>query len=636
MAALDKQLFQFVLRSQTFTARQLADALHISEKTARERLKTLDWELKKNGAHILSRSGKGYQFRIVDPERFAIWREDVLRQTQAIPSTAQERFDYILRRILYADDFVKLDDLTNEMYISRTTMTADMKQVRQYLQLHNLMLMQRPGHGVCVAGAEFDIRNCKVNERLRQGLLNDDPRKASPACQQIVDVLVSSLRVCELSLAKSAFYSLLTYISVAAARIREGRMLNFSPEFQMTIFQQSNPKSIAVANKIGRELFSPDGCVSTEDEITGLILQIQSRDIFTLDKQAADDQGKDGRLENLARDMLTKVLEIHGLDLTEDEELLASLVQQLIPFELRMKYDIPATNPLLEQIKQDYALAYYIASSACLALEPICAKVVPDAEIGYFAVIFELALQKSESASRKNILVVCVSGQATAKLFMYRYQRAFAPFVEHIYTCSAFQINTFDFEGLKIDYVFTTVPLHLTLPVPVFQVSQLPSDQEIDRCCRILRGEGERFCQEFFKSQMFCGEIDAASKEDALAQMCQIVERSRPLPAGFLESVLAREKMGQTDFGNLVAIPHPDRIFNAEKFVSVAVLKRPVWWGHNDVQVVLLISLEQNDPDATRFYQTVSRLIGSPAAVQRLIKDPSFSTLLKVLKTQND
>lgn len=147
---------------------------------------------------------------------------------------------------------------------------------------------------------------------------------------------------------------------------------------------------------------------------------------------------------------------------------------------------------------------------------------------------------------------------------------------------------------------------------------------------------GERFCQEFFKSQMFCGEIDAASKEDALAQMCQIVERSRPLPAGFLESVLAREKMGQTDFGNLVAIPHPDRIFNAEKFVSVAVLKRPVWWGHNDVQVVLLISLEQNDPDATRFYQTVSRLIGSPAAVQRLIKDPSFSTLLKVLKTQND
>lgn len=159
--------------------------------------------------------------------------------------------------------------------------------------------------------------------------------------------------------------------------------------------------------------------------------------------------------------------------------------------------------------------------------------------------------------------------------------------MDHIYTCSAFQLSSFDFTGLKIDYVFTTVPLHLKLPVPVFEVSLLLEDWEISKYRHILQGEGENFHLQYFKENLFCGKIAAATKEEALASMCQTVAEYIPLPADFLDSVLAREEMGQTDFGNLMAIPHPSRIMGTEKFVSVAVLAKPIWWGHNDVQVTV-------------------------------------------------
>lgn len=89
--------------------------------------------------------------------------------------------------------------------------------------------------------------------------------------------------------------------------------------------------------------------------------------------------------------------------------------------------------------------------------------------------------------------------------------------------------------------------------------------------------------------------------------------------------------MGQTDFGNLVAIPHPCRIMGTEKFVSVAVLEHPIWWGHHNVQVILLVSLEQDDPDAERFFEIVSDFMASPHAVKKLIRTPTYQTLTEVL-----
>lgn len=634
MEQLDKQLLDIIMNSDNFTTKQLADRLGISDKTARERLKRVENEVSQNGGEITSKPGKGHLFRITDEERFSEWYENGQKAEETIPTTVQDRVNYILHRLLYAKEFIKLDDLSDELFVSRTTMTSDMKQVKYILRLHRLTIAQRPGHGICVEGSEFDIRNCMVYDLIRKDKLTGNQDWTSSNMRQIVDSLALAFKQYNLNLAKQAFLSLLFYVSIALERLKIGCQVHFDTDSWGMLRNEIDEKVACAAKMIGADMCRWADCEYSEDEITGLMIQIRGKGVYNSTEPDTDTVAVSERVEALTQAMLDAVYEVHGLDFQHDAELILSLSQHMIPFDVRIRHNLPSTNPILEQIKLEYSVAYHITVSACIALQKEYGKPIPEAEIGYFAILFALALQRLDKPTRKNVLVVCISGQATSKLFLHRYQTAFGPYVDHIYTCSAFQLSAFDFAGLKVDYVFTTVPLHLKLPVPVFEVSLLLDDYEINKYRRILRGEGESFHLQYFKESLFCGKISAKSKEEALSVMCRIIEESILLPDDFLESVLIREKMGQTDFGNLMAIPHPNRMMGTGKFVSVAILEKPVWWGHNDVQVVLLISLEQDDPNVERFYQVVSDLMGSPAAIQALIKNPTFHTLLDVLDHQ--
>lgn len=44
-------------------------------------------------------------------------------------------------------------------------------------------------------------------------------------------------------------------------------------------------------------------------------------------------------------------------------------------------------------------------------------------------------------------------------------------------------------------------------------------------------------------------------KEEVLRKICAQIEHYHLVPTGFYEAAMKREMLGQTDFGNMVAIP---------------------------------------------------------------------------------
>ena len=630
MDTQDRLLLNAICDLGSFTSAQLAQRLHISERSARERLKRVEEDLQCNGGSLTSKSGKGYAFRIVDKDRFSAWLSSV-NSAGGIPSTSQGRADYILNALLQAENFLKLDDLCDELYISRTTMTADMKQVKSVLQRYHLSLVQRSGQGIRIEGNELELRNCMAYNLLRKERGSGETKWIVDDKRQVVDSMARAFKAQNLTLSKQSFLELLHYITVAAERIQSGHYIVFDEERMKRIGESISPDIFSAADMIVRDILhgADDGGVVWER--AGLALLIRGKGVFRQDPPQSKANPAQGQLEQLARDMLELVFEMYGMDFRSDEELLTALTQHMVSFDARMRYNLILTNPILEQIRKEYSAAYHLAASACIVLQRAYGQPIPDAEIGYFAILFALADQRKGRDARKNVLIVCVSGQATSRLFMHRFQSAFGAYVNHVYTCSAFQLSSFDFVGRKINAVFTTVSLDLKLPVPVFQVSLLLTEQEIHAFQQILRSGHRDILFQYFRESLFCGKIAAESKEAALRIMCQAIEKEINLPEDFYQCVLRREEMGQTDFGNLVAIPHPCRIMGTEKFVSVAVLEQPVWWGHHDVQVILLVSLEQDDPDAERFFEIVSDFMGSPHAVKKLIRTPTYQTLTEVL-----
>ena len=60
------------------------------------------------------------------------------------------------------------------------------------------------------------------------------------------------------------------------------------------------------------------------------------------------------------------------------------------------------------------------------------------------------------------------------------------------------------------------------------------------------------------------------------------------------KSVFKREEMSTTELGNMVAIPHAMSNDSEEAVVSVMILKKPILWENEKVQVVLLLNVPKS------------------------------------------
>jgi len=106
------------------------------------------------------------------------------------------------------------------------------------------------------------------------------------------------------------------------------------------------------------------------------------------------------------------------------------------------------------------------------------------------------------------------------------------------------------------------------------------------------------------------------------------------LPASFDLAVLEREDFFSTDYGNLVAFPHPTTVQTDETFISVTVLDKPIFWERNIVQVVLTVSISQVEDDQEnlqKLYAVTANLITDEVSIKTLIENPNYKTLLSLL-----
>ena len=106
----------------------------------------------------------------------------------------------------------------------------------------------------------------------------------------------------------------------------------------------------------------------------------------------------------------------------------------------------------------------------------------------------------------------------------------------------------------------------------------------------------------------------------------------REVPGDLYDHVLRREEIGGTDFGNYVAIPHPDQPVGEESFVVTGLLAQPVVWDQEEVRIVFLLSMKDGgDRNLQLFYKTVSRFLSDKVLVQRLIQNQSYEELISIL-----
>ncbi len=609
------------------TAKELAERLGVSTKTVGIRVKELNERAASFGFFVEAKPRCGYVL-VLDENNGMENFISQERRRDRIPSSAKERVSYLLAYLINYNDYIRLDDLCEFLYISRATLTGPLKEAEEILNRYGIRLDRRPNYGIRAAGDEFDFRRCIGDYFVKRNMLEENGEQQKKDLEELGAIIFHMLKKYGIHLSETAFELFAIQIYIAAKRIRRGRLVKM-PENSGSVLGDREWEFVKeLLWELSRNFkirYSQDESAYTAVWLAGkrMIGNVEKDEVnFVISEE----------IDRLVSQMLQLVDRDFKMEFSNHFDIRMLLNQHMVPFDIRMRYNIPVSNLLLKDIMKKYFFEYIMAISACTVLAEWYQKPVPEEEVGYFALIFALAEeQKVTKDEKKNILIVCSTGRGSSRLLKLKYGQEFGKYLNRIDICDLSGLENFDFN--KVEYVFTTVPIHRYIPRPIIEIGHFLESEEIPAIRTALEGGRKSILMKYYKQDYFFTNMEGETRAEVIKNLCERIGGMKSLPKGFYEAVLKREDMAHTDFGNLIAIPHPCEVMTEETFVSVAILKEPVLWSRHPVQVVLLVSIgKEEEKGISDFYKYTSKLALSQKSVQELIKKKDFDVLIRLLQ----
>lgn len=629
-------LFKMLSEETYITSDRLSEQMKLGMRTVRKRMKDLNDLLTNHGASVESKPRYGYRLLVQNKgalEAF-IDRERVQEDgKEEIPSSNEERVSYLLAYLLNRDEYVKAEMLMDFLYISKGTLTSSLKQVELIIEPYGLKLERRPNYGMRVVGREFDIRRCMGEFFSHNGLFRElDYKRQSGELAGLARIIMDCAGAYGIRFSEAVFERFVNDIYIQIRRMRGQHYVGIP----IDDLRGLNKAELGFAEEMQQELSGLYNLEFPENEKMYIALHLAGKRMVGCPSGNELNFVIQESIDQLAVNMLEAVYEQSGIDLRGNFELRMSLNQHMVPLDIRLRYDMPLSNSMLDEIKEKYMMGYNMAVLAASVLSTHYGKSVSEDEIGYLALIFALALEQmdiTEEVKKSRILIVCNSGKGISRLLMYRFQQVFSKYIKQIYVSSLLELEYFDYS--KVDYVFTTVPITEIIPVPIQEVGLFLEEKDLLNVRKVLESGCKGYLIKAYSSENFFPFVSGDTREEVLREICTRVYGRNPLPDGLYESVMERELLCSTDFGNQVAIPHPNRIMTDETFIYVAVLEKPIMWSRYPVQVVMLMIMGRMEgKELQDFYEMTTRFIADKAAISRLIETRDYDTLAQGLIKQ--
>ena len=619
---------------------ELAMRFDVSERTVRTDVQEANRLMRGSARIARSRNDRGrlvYDLIISDEQALGILLARAAEvSVKRLPTTPAERVSYLIDRLLLGDDWVTLDELSEQLHVSRASISGDLKGVEAVLTPFGLTLERRPRYGIRVQGPEMSRRRC-LAEHLSE---KDDGGRPTCFVERIADAawadcisacVNEAIRNEKYEVNPDAYENLLAHVAVMLARVRGGSVMPMAASQLEAILQT---REYAVASRLAELIEQRMGIALPAEEKAYVAVHLAGKRTLPA---GPDDEGDGGliisdEVWDTVSEMIDVVWHAYRFDFRNDLELRMNLARHLVPLEVRLKYHMKIRNPLLDDTKAQFALAYSMALDASSVLAEKCGSPLSEDEVGYIALSFALALERLKtSLPKKRVLIVCASGAGSAKLLEYRYLREFGDYIDDIRVCNVRELDSVDYG--QVDYVFTTVPLSRKLPVPVREITYFLDSGEVGSVRRMLARQDDGEVVGYFDERLFFPHARLSEKREILRFLCERVGEIHETSGDLIDLVLRREEAVSTSFGNNVAMPHPLEAVSDENFVAVCVLDEPVVWDEygRTVQLVFLISVTGNA--SIDFYGSMAELLMSKKAVEELICDQRWETLVSLLES---
>lgn len=457
---LDNKLMTTVMllfHYRDLTLHDLMVKTQFDRETLLEQLASLEKTLIAQGLPGLEQTGATYKVSDQLAARF----EQVLDlfSHQQIFLSQQERVPLTYLYTFCRQDFVSNSHYQDFLQVSRNSVVADIRLLRQLAEGYGIGVTYRRSEGYRLSGTEED--------KHRLALFCISSLLAAPLGQwglnhlfatfgydyqfeAIQELGLSYSRGRELTPIHSRLVECLYFFQCLFIRYQRFDAVGLETSFVP-------PQSIGL---LSRDLAGAlQNLYQSSLEMTESFYNYLS--LYLMGCFEGQNSDQDAFFDQLTSAILSEMEKVSLISFAGHDSFFEGLKRHLVPCYYRLRHGMASSNTYTETIKKDYEDLFYLVQKALLPLETLLGFPVPDSEISYFVIHFGGVISPPETGKQAyKALIICPNGVSSSLVIKEDLKQLFS----NIALTSSASLADLEEVVKGYDMVFSTIRLAVDKP----------------------------------------------------------------------------------------------------------------------------------------------------------------------------
>lgn len=659
---------------------------------------SIDQYLEENNVHKLERKPNvGIKLISGTEERYKLVQSLKMINEYNYVLSPDERKNLILIELMQQSKYITINQLADEIEVSRGTLIRDLSNVREWLKQNGLELESVSKHGIRIVGDEKTLRQITM-ELLRETI---DINKVLDLVKFVgnkninvymenqfkkffneieIEFVENSLKIAEFELqtlfSDEAFIDLMIRIAISIKRIKLGKKVQISDS---ELDYLGITKEFVTASNLAKMFEQHFQIDMSIYEIGYLALNLLGSSVSAnviIEKEHWID------FQILTRDIIENVSARANIEFYRDKQLFDGLLEHLRPAIYRVRNRLKVKNPMLKEIKINFLDLFEEVKASIKPIEKYAGGTFDDEEIGYFTMHFGASMERINTYHRvkKKLLVVCGEGVGTAKLISaklqsifdvnivgtvaYRQMNAILKQEKVDLIVSTFPINVDGIMAIKVEPILTEMDINLLnnhlMRLKKTDIAESEIIKVIKKHCIIndldnltkdlsslfsisdnnfTKGVSQPMLKDLLTNKTIKLKVDAKDWEDCVRKGGELLEQNGCIENRYIDAMInsVKEIGPYIVIGPGIAMPHARPEAGTKKIgMSLLTLKTPINFGnkeHDPVKIVVCLCAIDHSSHLKAMSELVG-LLGNDEKVNKINTAENIDDILCLLENE--
>lgn len=646
MSERQERLIAYLSRATSWvTAGELSDHLGVSTRSVRSYITAA-----KAAAHpleLVESSPSGYR---LNREVYAVIAGTGRDEAQG----PRDRLYSLARRLVDTPDGVDLHSLADSLFVSESTIEADLRKLRADFGDLGLAL-SRQDNLVRISGSEQDLRRLlsrMFQQDGAQGFLELESIElefASTNLREFKTDLIAMLDSHGYFVNEYGINNVLLHVAIAVDRVTRhpngdadtAGAASGAGEVGADALPEPAPRGDDIPGELARIAAEHFGVTLGALDLDYLSTQLTTRVINRGSADLALDPADSGaaRQLDLVRRIVRRVADEYLVDL-DDEEFVRRLALHVGNLVSRARDRSSSRNPMSRSLKTAYPMIYELAVFIASELQLEESIIINDDEISYIALHVGSYLERAAQREERVTCALVCPGYYDMHLVLR--ERIEAELGADLRVDVVITRTDVDWSELTADIVVTTIAesLGVAFEDNVVVIRPFLGAADVDAIrstiARVRRHARRRRLKDellhVFDEDLFLQNFRTADETSMIAALGQRMVTAGIIDEAYLERAVERERMSSTAFTDYLAVPHALSMTASRTAICIVVNEEPMDWGENRVNVVALVAFSAADRATFEviFGQFVS-VFADRDEVRRIVRSTDFPSFIEEL-----